>query len=52
VAYGPTSGKEVVKQWKGSPGHRRNMLGKYKYIGIGIATDRRGHIYYTQVFAG
>jgi uncharacterized protein YkwD len=52
VAYGARSGKEVVKQWKDSPGHRRNMLGKYKYIGIGIATDRRGHIYYTQVFAG
>jgi uncharacterized protein YkwD len=52
VAYGPRSGKEVVKQWKDSAGHRRNMLGKYKYIGIGIAKDRRGHIYYTQVFAG
>ena len=52
VAYGARSGKEVVKQWKDSPGHRRNMLGKYKYIGIGTAKDRRGHIYYTQVFAG
>ncbi|HET6996573.1 MAG TPA: CAP domain-containing protein [Chitinophagaceae bacterium] len=52
VAYGARSGKEVVKQWKNSPGHRRNMLGKYKYIGIGTAKDRRGNIYYTQVFAG
>ncbi|MGZ8550583.1 MAG: CAP domain-containing protein [Chitinophagaceae bacterium] len=51
VAYGPTTGKQVVIVWKNSSGHRRNMLGQYKYIGIGIAKDRRGHIYYTQVFA-
>jgi uncharacterized protein YkwD len=50
VAYGATSGKEVVDEWRKSPGHRRNMLGDYKYIGIGIATDKRGNIYYTQLF--
>lgn len=52
VAYGPTSGKQVVTMWKNSPGHRRNMLGRYKYIGIGVAKDRQGRIFYTQVFAG
>ena len=52
VAYGPTSGREVVEMWKKSPGHRRNMLGRYKYIGIGIFKDRKGRIYYTQIFAG
>lgn len=51
VAYGATSGKEVVTMWKNSSGHRRNMLGNYKYIGIGIAKDSHGRIYYTQVFA-
>ena len=51
VAYGATSGKQVVTQWKNSPPHRRNMMGPYKYIGIGIAKDRRGRIYYTQLFA-
>lgn len=51
VAYGVTTGKEVVKLWKNSPGHRKNMLGNYKYIGIGTATDARGRIYYTQIFA-
>ncbi|MBL7739790.1 MAG: CAP domain-containing protein [Chitinophagaceae bacterium] len=51
VAYGATSGKEVVTLWKNSPGHRRNMLGQYKYTGIGMAKDRKGRIYYTQVFA-
>jgi len=52
VAYGPTSGKQVVTMWKNSPGHRRNMLGHYKYIGIGIAKDSHGRIFYTEYFAG
>ena len=52
VAYGPTSGKEVVDMWKRSPGHRKNILGRFKYIGIGVAKDRKGRIYYTQLFAG
>lgn len=51
VAYGPTSAKEVVKGWENSPGHRKNMLGNYKYIGIGIAADKNGRLYYTQIFA-
>ena len=52
VAYGADTGKEVVNMWKNSTGHRKNMLGRYKYIGIGVAKNRRGQIYYTQVFAG
>jgi uncharacterized protein YkwD len=52
VAYGPTSGKQVVVMWENSAGHRRNLLGPFKYIGIGIAKDKQGRIYYTQVFAG
>lgn len=51
VAYGPTSAKEVVKGWENSPGHRKNMLGNYKYIGIGISADKNGRLYYTQIFA-
>lgn len=52
VAYGASTAAEVVTLWKNSPGHRRNMLGKYIYIGIGIAKDKNGQLYYTQVFAG
>lgn len=51
VAFGARSAKEVVNMWKKSSGHRRNMLGAYKYIGIGMASDAKGNIYYTQVFA-
>ncbi len=50
VAYGATTAKEVVSMWKGSSGHRKNMLGNYKYIGIGTARDKRGAIYYTEIF--
>ncbi len=52
VAYGATTGKQAVTIWKNSSGHRRNMLGRFKYIGIGVAKDKRGRIFYTQVFAG
>jgi uncharacterized protein YkwD len=50
VAYGARSGKEVVALWKSSTGHRRNMLGNYKFIGIGTAHNRSRVIYYTQIF--
>lgn len=52
VAYGASTGKAVVDMWKNSTGHRRNMLGRYKYVGIGIAKDKKGRIFYTQIFAG
>ena len=52
VAYGVNSANEVVTMWKNSPGHRRNMLGPYKYIGIGTAKDSKGQIYFTEVFGG
>ena len=50
VAFGATSGKEVVEMWKNSPGHRKNMLGNFRYIGIGVDKAKNGDIYYTQVF--
>jgi len=50
VAYGATTAKEVVSLWKSSPGHRKNMLGNYKYVGIGTAKDKQGVIYYTEIF--
>jgi uncharacterized protein YkwD len=50
VAYGASSGKEAVDIWKNSSAHRKNMLGDYKYIGIGTARNKKGVIYYTQIF--
>jgi uncharacterized protein YkwD len=51
VAFGAKSAEQVVTLWKKSAEHRRNMLGKFKYVGIGAATNHKGVIYYTQVFA-
>lgn len=50
VAYGARNGKEAFEIWKNSSGHKKNMLGNYKYIGIGTAQNKRGVIYYTQIF--
>jgi len=50
VIYGASNAKEAVKLWKKSSGHRQNMLGNYKYIGIGTARNKHGVIYYTQIF--
>ena len=50
IAYGADSGKDAVMLWKKSSAHRQNMLGNYKYIGIGTARNKRGVIYYTQIF--
>jgi len=50
VAYGANNGKEVFDIWKNSSEHRKNMLGDYKYIGIGVAYNKKGVIYYTQIF--
>lgn len=51
VAFGVNSGEAVVNLWKNSDGHRKNMLGKFLQIGIGVAKDKQGRLFYTQVFS-
>ena len=51
VSMGSTSAKEVVDHWLRSADHRENIEGHYKITGIGIAADRRGILYFTQIFA-
>lgn len=50
VAYGAETAEEVVRMWLKSPGHKKNIEGKYNYTGIGIARGRNGQLYYTQLF--
>ena len=50
VAYGASNAKEVFTTWKNSSDHRKNMLGNYRYVGIGIARNKHGIIYYTEIF--
>ena len=51
VAFGVSNGRDAVQLWQTSPGHRMNMLGNYKYVGVGTAVDRKGQTYFTQIFA-
>jgi uncharacterized protein YkwD len=42
----------VMKVWMESPGHRDNILAPvFTEIGLGMARDSAGRIYYAQVFA-
>jgi uncharacterized protein YkwD len=50
VAYGNMTAKEVVQGWIKSPSHRKNLLGNYTHIGIGVAQNKNGRLYFTQVF--
>ncbi len=42
-------GQSIVKMWANSEGHLKNMLGNYRYLGVGIATSGN-KIYATQIF--
>lgn len=50
VAYGDMTAKEVVQGWINSPTHRKNLLGNYTHIGIGVARSKNGRLYFTQLF--
>ena len=50
VAYGYTSAKAVVDGWLHSPGHKKNIEGSFKLTGIGVAKDRTGTLFFTQLF--
>lgn len=42
IAMGYRSPKQVVLGWMNSPGHRENILGNYKHLGIGISLGGSG----------
>jgi len=43
---------EAVRGWLGSRGHRQNIEGPYERTGIGVATNAKGEIFFTQIFVG
>lgn len=51
VALGSRSAKEVVDGWLKSPGHKKNIEGKFRLTGIGVARDAKSTLYFTQIFA-
>ena len=50
VAAGQRSVEWVVRDWMNSPSHRRNVLGDFREIGVGVARDRKGSIYWCVCF--
>lgn len=53
IAFGYSTPQAVVAAWMRSEGHRRNILNcRLAAIGVGVAPDSRGRLYWTQVFGG
>ena len=50
-AAGFTTAEPLFDAWMASSGHRRQMLGEYTYIGIGVADAADGTAYWTLVVA-
>jgi uncharacterized protein YkwD len=51
VASGPMTAREVVDGWLNSPGHKKNIEGNFILTGIGYARDKKGDIFFTQIFS-
>ncbi len=41
---------EAIRGWIKSPGHLKNLKGNYNLTGIGVATNKEGQVYLTQIF--
>ncbi len=51
IAYGQRTPAEVMNGWMNSPGHRSNILNAtYMEIGVGLAKNKNGVSYWTQLF--
>lgn len=53
IAYGQRTARAVVQAWLHSPGHRRNIeRAAFSSIGVGVAADDDGLLYWVQDFSG
>lgn len=51
IAMGQRTPQEVMNAWMNSPGHRANILSpSYTQIGVGLAINKNGVRYWTQMF--
>ncbi len=51
IAYGQRTPAEVMKGWMNSAGHKANILSpSYTQIGVGLAKNKSGTSYWTQMF--
>lgn len=53
IAMGQTSPEQVMQGWMNSSGHRANILkSSFTQIGVGVAKNSNGQLYWTQQFIG
>ncbi|MGN1032398.1 MAG: CAP domain-containing protein, partial [Intestinibacter sp.] len=53
IAKGQKTPSDVMNAWMNSSGHRANILSSnFTELGVGIAKDSKGTIYWTQMFIG
>ena len=53
IAMGQPTAASVMTAWMNSPGHKANILSaNFTEIGVGVAKDKSGAIYWTQEFIG
>jgi uncharacterized YkwD family protein len=51
IAMGQRTPEQVMESWMNSDGHRRNILnGNYTHIGVGVAKNEKGQLYWVQQF--
>lgn len=51
IASGQKTAAEVMNAWMGSSGHRANILSStYNQIGVGVARNNSGNLFWTQMF--
>jgi uncharacterized protein YkwD len=43
---------DAVRGWLASRGHRENIEGPYERTGVGVATNAKGEVFFTQIFVG
>lgn len=52
-AEGQRTPQTVVESWMNSPGHKSNILNTdFAYIGVGVAMNNNGRLYWVQLFHG
>lgn len=52
IALGQRTPEKVMNDWMNSPGHKANILTpEFTKIGVGIASNEYGRLYWTQLFA-
>lgn len=51
IAYGQRTPADVMRDWMNSPGHRNNIMSRsFTEIGVGLAKNKNGVCYWTQMF--